>query len=105
METVGLSSRAAHLPHQLSGGEMQRVAIGRALVNNPGIIMADEPTGNLDSSTAHRIMQLFEELCESGISIIIVTHNMELAEKAHGMVSLKDGRIAHISDNLLSHAG
>ena len=100
MEMVGLRERAEHLPHQLSGGEMQRVAIGRSLVNEPKIILADEPTGNLDSLTARRIFDLFAELCQKGISLVIVTHNLELANKAHSMMSLKDGEIIGISDTL-----
>jgi putative ABC transport system ATP-binding protein len=100
MEMVGLRERAEHLPHQLSGGEMQRVAIGRSLVNEPKIILADEPTGNLDSTTARRIFDLFAELCHKGISLVIVTHNLELANKAHSMMSLKDGEITEISATL-----
>ena len=100
LETVGLSHRADHLPHQLSGGEMQRVAIGRALVNNPGIILADEPTGNLDSATANRIIELFRELCRGGMTLIIVTHNMELADTAEGLVRIKDGEIIHVSESM-----
>ena len=104
MEMVGLSSRAEHLPHQLSGGEMQRTAIGRALVNEPKIILADEPTGNLDSATAHKIIDIFQQLCANkGLSLIIVTHNMELACKAHGMITLRDGCVTEISDNLKDH--
>ncbi len=90
---VGLSNRANHLPHQLSGGEMQRVAIGRALVNSPKILLADEPTGNLDSITAETIYQLFLRLNREGLTIIVVTHNLELAGIAHRIIRLKDGRI------------
>jgi putative ABC transport system ATP-binding protein len=90
---VGLSNRANHLPHQLSGGEMQRVAIGRALVNSPKILLADEPTGNLDSITAETIYQLFLRLNREGLTIIVVTHNLELADIAHRVIRLKDGRI------------
>ncbi len=100
IETVGLTSRAEHLPHQLSGGEMQRVAIGRALVNDPEIILADEPTGNLDSTTAEKIVGLFQALCAKGITLVIVTHNMDLANMAHGMITLKDGEIKQISPSL-----
>ncbi|MBM3150424.1 MAG: ABC transporter ATP-binding protein, partial [Chloroflexi bacterium] len=78
LELVGLKSRAEHLPNQLSGGEMQRVAIGRALINRPKVILADEPTGNLDSATAHKIMELFQGLNKQGLTLIIVTHNVEL---------------------------
>jgi putative ABC transport system ATP-binding protein len=90
---VGLSTRAKHLPHQLSGGEMQRVAVGRALANAPRILLADEPTGNLDSTTADKIFELFRDLNSRGLTLIIVTHNMELAKKAHRLISLRDGHI------------
>lgn len=90
---VGLSDRAEHLPNQLSGGEMQRVAIGRALVNEPKLILADEPTGNLDSATAAKIYELFRDLNNRGLTLIIVTHNLDLARKAHRVISLKDGQI------------
>lgn len=93
MGLVGLSDRANHLPHQLSGGEMQRVAIGRALVNSPKVLLADEPTGNLDSVTAETIYQLFLRLNREGLTIIVVTHNLELAGIAHRVIRLKDGRI------------
>jgi putative ABC transport system ATP-binding protein len=93
IELVGLSARADHLPSQLSGGEMQRVAIGRALVNEPKIILADEPTGNLDSATADRIYELFRDLNGQGLTLIVVTHNAELAKRAHRVMSLKDGQI------------
>jgi len=93
MEVVGLESRAEHLPSQLSGGEMQRVAIGRALVNEPKIILADEPTGNLDSATALKIFKLFQNLNGQGLTLIIVTHNLELAKSAHKTVQLRDGEI------------
>lgn len=94
IEGVGLKARAEHLPSQLSGGEMQRVAIGRALINEPGIILADEPTGNLDSATAIKIFQLFQNLNSRGLTLIIVTHNLELAKLAHKVIQLKDGEIA-----------
>jgi putative ABC transport system ATP-binding protein len=92
-ELVGLKARAQHLPHQLSGGEMQRVAIGRALINEPEIILADEPTGNLDSATSQKIYELFQELYNQGLTLIIVTHNIDLAKKAHRVVYLTDGKI------------
>jgi putative ABC transport system ATP-binding protein len=94
IEVVGLKARAEHLPSQLSGGEMQRVAIGRALINEPEIILADEPTGNLDSATALRIFQLFQNLNSQGLTLIIVTHNLELAKSAHKIIQLRDGEIA-----------
>ena len=91
LEKVGLSHRADHLPGQLSGGEMQRVVIAWALVNNPRILLADEPTGNLDSVTADGIYRLFEELHRQGITIIVVTHNRELAQRAGRVITIRDG--------------
>jgi putative ABC transport system ATP-binding protein len=91
---VGLKARAEHLPGQLSGGEMQRVAIGRALINEPEIILADEPTGNLDSATSLRIFELFQNLNRQGLTLIVVTHNLELAKIAHNVIQLRDGEIA-----------
>ena len=93
IELVGLKARAEHLPGQLSGGEMQRVAIGRALINEPKIILADEPTGNLDSATSLRIFELFQNLNSQGLTLIVVTHNSELAKIAHNVIQLKDGEI------------
>jgi len=98
LKIVGLADRGHHLPGQLSGGEMQRVAIGRALINHPQIILADEPTGNLDSATSQMIFELFEELNRQGMTLIIVTHNLELARKAHRMYTLKDGQIVGCQD-------
>ena len=85
--------RGDHLPGQLSGGEMQRVAIGRALINDPHIILADEPTGNLDSATSLMIFDLFSELKRKGLTLIIVTHNKDLARRAEKMYTLRDGKI------------
>jgi ABC-type lipoprotein export system ATPase subunit len=93
LEMVGLSDRGDHLPSQLSGGEMQRVAIGRALINDPKIILADEPTGNLDSATSQKIYRLFSELNDRGLTLVVVTHNLELARQAHKMYTLRDGQI------------
>jgi len=93
MDLLGLSARSNHLPHQLSGGEMQRVSIGRSLINEPRIIMADEPTGNLDSATSEKIFTLFKKLNAGGLSLIIVTHNTELAGMATRVVKLRDGGI------------
>ena len=93
MDMLELSHRARHLSHQLSGGEMQRVSIGRALVNEPRIIMADEPTGNLDSATSEKIFALFKRLNTGGLSLIVVTHNMELAGRADRVIKLRDGEI------------
>lgn len=93
LEMVGLGDRGDHLPGQLSGGEMQRVAIGRALINDPKIILADEPTGNLDSVTAQKIYELFNELNRQGLTLVTVTHNIELANEAQKIYTLKDGQI------------
>ena len=98
LEMVGLSERGDHLPSQLSGGEMQRVAIGRALINDPRIILADEPTGNLDSVTSQMIFELFRELNRKGLTLVIVTHNLELARQAQKMYTLRDGQIVGCDD-------
>ncbi|WP_089356540.1 ABC transporter ATP-binding protein [Ekhidna lutea] len=90
---VGLEDRAYHKPNELSGGQRQRVAIARALVNNPSIILADEPTGNLDSKTSYDIMDLFQELHDKGNTIIMVTHEEDIAEYSHRIVRLRDGLI------------
>jgi len=93
MDLLGLSARSHHLPHQLSGGEMQRVSIGRSLINEPKIIMADEPTGNLDTATSERIFALFKRLNADGLSLVVVTHNADLAAMATRVVKLRDGGI------------
>lgn len=98
LEMVGLADRGDHLPGQLSGGEMQRVAIGRALINDPKIILADEPTGNLDSATSKMIFGLFSELNRKGLTLIIVTHNLDLARQAQKMYTLRDGQIVSCED-------
>jgi putative ABC transport system ATP-binding protein len=94
---VGLQDRMAHIPNQLSGGQRQRVAIARALVTQPAILLADEPTGNLDSSTTIEIMALFDQLHNDGQTLIVVTHEKEIAERCHRVITLKDGRL--MSDN------
>ncbi len=96
---VGLESRADHMPNQLSGGQRQRVAIARALVNQPSILLADEPTGALDSKTSVEIMALFEELYQKGNTIILVTHEEDIARHAHRIVKLLDGKIKHDEPN------
>ena len=93
LESVGLSDRIMHKPNELSGGERQRVAIARALVNKPSIILADEPTGNLDSGTSIEIMKLFQEIHEKGNTIIVVTHEEDIAAYAGRIIRLKDGII------------
>lgn len=93
LESVGLGNRMNHKPNELSGGQRQRVAIARALVNNPAIILADEPTGNLDSKTSVEIMGLFEEIHKKGNTIILVTHEEDIALHAHRIIRLKDGLV------------
>ena len=90
---VGLADRMDHKPNQLSGGQRQRVAVGRALVNKPSIILADEPTGNLDSKTSVEIMALFDEIHAAGNTVILVTHEEDIAEHAHRVIRLRDGMI------------
>ncbi|QDH79436.1 ABC transporter ATP-binding protein [Echinicola soli] len=93
LKSVGLEDRINHKPNELSGGQRQRVAIARALVNDPSIILADEPTGNLDSKTSHDIMNLFDELHQKGNTIIMVTHEDDIAHFAHRIVRLRDGLV------------
>jgi putative ABC transport system ATP-binding protein len=93
LEDVGLGDRITHKPNELSGGQRQRVAIARALVNSPSIILADEPTGNLDSKTSEEIMMLFEEIHQNGNTIIVVTHEEDIARHAHRIIRLRDGMV------------
>jgi putative ABC transport system ATP-binding protein len=99
LENVGLGTRSDHMPNQLSGGQRQRVAIARALVNDPSILLADEPTGALDSKTSVEIMALFEELYQKGNTIILVTHEEDIARHAHRIVKLRDGKVIHDEPN------
>lgn len=96
---VGLSDRMDHQPNQLSGGQRQRVAVARALVNNPSIILADEPTGNLDSKTSEEIMKLFGDIHKQGNTVILVTHEEEIASYAHRIIRLRDGLIESDTKN------
>ncbi len=94
LEKVGLAHRREHRPHQLSGGEMQRAAIARALINSPAMLLADEPTGNLDSANGEAIIDLFRQLNGEGLTIVVVTHNPTLAQAARRQLTLQDGRLA-----------
>lgn len=101
LKKVGLGDRMHHRPNELSGGQRQRVAVARALVNNPSIILADEPTGNLDSKTGKEIMELFDNLHSDGNTIILVTHEEDIAQHSHRILRLKDGSI--VSDEAVKH--
>jgi len=98
LDSVGLGDRAYHKPNELSGGQRQRVAIARALVNDPSIILADEPTGNLDSKTSYEIMELFQLLHDQGNTIVMVTHEDDIAQYAHRIIRMRDGLVE--SDNI-----
>ena len=93
LSELGLSERASHKPYQLSGGERQRVAIGRALMNNPELLLADEPTGNLDSATGNGILEVFEKLNRAGQTILMVTHDERIAKRAGRIITLADGKV------------
>ena len=98
LDSVGLAARSDHRPDQLSGGERQRVAIGRAIVMKPGLLLADEPTGNLDSRSSEEVIDIVEQLNRDGISLMIVTHNIDIGRRAHRHISLRDGKIMNEQD-------
>ena len=98
LEAVGLGSRAKHRPSEMSGGERQRVAIARSLMNNPYILLADEPTGNLDSRTGEEIMGIFQKLSDDGITIILVTHERDIAEHSRKIIHLRDGLLEGVEE-------
>ena len=99
LASVGLGDRVHHNPNELSGGQRQRVAIARALVNDPSILLADEPTGNLDTTPSHEIMALFQELHTSGQTIILVTHEEDIAAFSEEIIRLRDGLVERIDKN------
>ncbi|MBE2229728.1 MAG: ABC transporter ATP-binding protein [Chitinophagaceae bacterium] len=103
LEMVGLTDRSHHKPNELSGGQCQRVAIARALVNDPSIILADEPTGNLDTKTSYEIMEIFNQIHSNGNTIVLVTHEEDIANHAHRIVRLRDGVVE--TDRKNEHAG
>jgi putative ABC transport system ATP-binding protein len=104
LEAVGLGDRGDHKPNELSGGQRQRVAIARALINNPAIILADEPTGNLDTKTSLEIMQIFSEIHAKGNTVILVTHEEDVAQYAHRIIRLRDGKVETdvINENMIT---
>ncbi len=97
LERVGLTHRAKHLPTELSGGQQQRVAVARALVTNPSLILADEPTGNLDSKTTREIMEMFHDLHEQGNTIVLITHDNDIAKQAARVIHILDGQISEVT--------
>jgi putative ABC transport system ATP-binding protein len=102
LDAVGLGNRADHHPNQLSGGQQQRVAIARALINNPAILLADEPTGNLDTKTSIEVMGIFQRLNqERGITVVLITHEMDIAEYGTRIVAFRDGQV--VADKAVAH--
>jgi putative ABC transport system ATP-binding protein len=101
LEIVGLAQRTDHTPNQLSGGQQQRVAIARALANQPSLLLADEPTGNLDSRTSIEIMGVFQKLNDQGITIVMVTHELDVAQYTKRMIVMRDGQV--VGDNLVTN--
>ena len=97
LERVDLTKRSRHLPSELSGGQQQRVAIARAIVTRPSLILGDEPTGNLDSKTTEEIMDIFHELHAHGNTIVLITHDQEIAEQASRIVHIRDGKLSEVS--------
>ena len=105
LEQVGLGDRIWHKPNEMSGGQQQRVAVARSLVNNPSIILADEPTGNLDTATSYEIMGLFQEIHDRGNTVILVTHEEDIAEHSHRIVRMRDGKVESDVKNSPSRVG
>lgn len=101
LERVGLGDRMRHKPNQLSGGQKQRVAIARAMVNHPELLLADEPTGALDSASGKQIMELFRQLNQEGVTVLMITHDAHIAEQAERMVFIRDGRLSEAGTEAL----